>query len=424
MFFRMIRGTFTKQLGKMLLIAFTIALGASLATAMINVMMDVGNKVNAELKTYGANITVSPKGASILSDLYGVEEGTGDDEFLSEEALPKLKTIFWSYNIVDFTPYLKGRVTLDESDVMLVGTWFDHHMETPSGESLDTGMREMKTWWDIEGEWLTDDDDDECMVGIGAAQKYGIAAGDTITVNKGGSSAEYTVKAVFDTGSDEDDYIYTTLKAAQELFGRQGLISSIEVSALTTPDNELSKRAAQDPQSLSAADWETWYCTAYVSAICYQIEEAIPDCSAKAIRQVADSEGAILEKIQLLMILITALALIGSALGIMNLVAASVMERSQEIGLLKAVGAHDIQVIGLVLTEIMLTAVLGGVLGYIAGIGLAQIIGMTVFSSSIAITPVSMPLVAVLVLFVALIGSIPAIRMLVKMNPTEVLHSN
>ncbi|MBQ4256449.1 MAG: FtsX-like permease family protein, partial [Oscillospiraceae bacterium] len=159
-------------------------------------------------------------------------------------------------------------------------------------------------------------------------------------------------------------------------------------------------------------------------AICYQIEEAIPDCSAKAIRQVADSEGAILEKIQLLMILITALALIGSALGIMNLVAASVMERSQEIGLLKAVGAHDIQVIGLVLTEIMLTAVLGGVLGYIAGMGLAQIIGMTVFSSSIAITPVSMPLVAVLVLCVALIGSIPAIRMLVKMNPTEVLHSN
>ena len=69
MFLRMVRGAFTRQLGKMLMIALTIALGASLATAMLNVMLDVGDKINQELKTYGANITVVPKSSSVLNNL-------------------------------------------------------------------------------------------------------------------------------------------------------------------------------------------------------------------------------------------------------------------------------------------------------------------------------------------------------------------
>ena len=69
MFFRMIRGAFIRQRKKMLMIALTIALGASLATAMLGVMMDVGDKVNQELKTYGANITVVPKSASVVGSL-------------------------------------------------------------------------------------------------------------------------------------------------------------------------------------------------------------------------------------------------------------------------------------------------------------------------------------------------------------------
>ena len=67
----MIRGAFARQKMKMLMIALTIALGASLATAMLNVMMDVGDKVNQELKAYGANITVVPKSRSVLDDVYG-----------------------------------------------------------------------------------------------------------------------------------------------------------------------------------------------------------------------------------------------------------------------------------------------------------------------------------------------------------------
>ncbi|MDR0424832.1 MAG: ABC transporter permease, partial [Clostridiales Family XIII bacterium] len=75
MFFRLVNGALFRQKGKMLMVAFTIALGASLATAMLNVMLDVGDKVNRELKTYGANINVIPKEASLLGELYDVGDG-------------------------------------------------------------------------------------------------------------------------------------------------------------------------------------------------------------------------------------------------------------------------------------------------------------------------------------------------------------
>jgi putative ABC transport system permease protein len=392
---------------------------------MLNVMLDVGDKVNQELKTYGANINVMPRGASLLDDLYGVSEGSGvSDKYLHEDELGNIKTIFWAFNIVDFTPYLNARVRLASAgpELKLVGTWFDRHLELPTGEALDTGIRKLKSWWDVRGRWLTGDDTDAAMMGQRAAARFRVNLGDTITVEAGGRQKDFTVAGIFNAGGDEDEEIYVPLKAAQELTGRPGLVSRVEVSALTTPDNELSRRAAQDPKGLSIKEWETWYCTAYVSAICYQIDEVIPDAVSKPIRQVAESEGVVLEKTRLLMLLITILSLAGSALGISNLVTASVMERANEIGLLKAVGAHDGPISRLVLTEIVITGIAGGVGGYFAGLGFAQIIGQSVFNSSIEIKPMVIPLVAALVFLVTMAGSIPSIRLLLSLRPAEVLH--
>ncbi|MDR0376877.1 MAG: ABC transporter permease [Spirochaetaceae bacterium] len=432
----MVRGALFRQKGKMLMVAFTIALGASLATAMLNVMLDVGDKVNQELKTYGANINVLPRGASLLDDLYGVSEGSGvSDKYLNEAELGNIKTIFWAFNIVDFAPYLNVRARLVSApgggEVKLAGTWFNHHLELPTGESLDTGMRNLKSWWDVRGRWLSDNDAGAVMVGEAAAAKYGLDLGDTVdfqtavqtaAFQAGTEGREFTVAGIFSAGGDEDEDFYLPLASVQELAARPGLVSRVEVSALTTPDNELSRRAAQDPGTLSIKEWETWYCTAYVSAICYQIDEVITDAVSKPVRQVAESEGAILEKTQLLMLLITILSLAGSALGISNLVTASVMERAAEIGLLKAVGACEAPISALVLAEILITGILGGTAGYFAGLGFAQIIGQSVFGAAIDIKPMVIPLVAVLVFLVTMAGSVPSIRLLLSLRPAEVLH--
>ena len=421
MFWRMVFQSFRRQKGKMAMIAFTIALGASLATAMLNVMFGVGDKVNQELKTYGANIRVVPQTASLLNDIYGVDGGS--EKFLREDELGKIKTIFWAFNIVDYAPYLEAEVLLDGKKIGVTGTWFNHHLSLPTGEELDTGMISMKSWWHISGgPWLKDSDENSVMVGREIAEELNLNAGDSVFLKGSAAAKSFVVKSIFDGGGEEDSRIFMNLHDAQALVGKEGLINSIEVSALTSPDNELARKAAQNPESLTNAERETWYCTAYVSSICYQIQEVISNAVAKPVRQVAESEGAILGKTQLLMLLITVLSLIASALGISNLVTASVMERSKEIGLLKAIGAHDTPVAWLVLTEIIITAILGGLVGYFAGCAFAQIIGRTVFGSAIAVTPVVIPLVAILIFLVTMAGSIPSIRMILALEPAEVLH--
>jgi putative ABC transport system permease protein len=427
MFFRMINRTLVHQWKKMILIGFTIALGASLATAMLSVMLDVGDKVNQELKTYGANITVVPKEASVVNELYDLEDESSVGAYLNEAELGNIKTIFWAFNIVDYAPFISADASLDDgSSVTVVGSWFNHHMVLPTGEELDAGVSSLRTWWDIEsGDWIneqTAENANVAMVGVELAKRLGISVGDTVKVRGSVSTEELTVVGIYDAGGDEDYQIYTLVDTAQALDGLDGCIDSIEVSALTTPDNELAQKAAKDPSSLTVAQYETWYCTAYASSICYQIQEVITDSVASTVRQVAESEGAILEKTQLLMVLITILSMIGAALGICNLVTASVMERSNEIGLMKAVGAQNSAISGLVLTEVFITAIIGGVIGFGAGLGFAQIIGQSVFSSSITVRPIVIPLVAVLVVLITLLGSIPAIRMLLKLQPAEVLH--
>lgn len=428
MFFRMIKGAFGRQWKKMLMIAMTIALGASLATAMLNVMMDVGDKVNQELKTYGANIMVVPKSASVVSNLYEIEGGSAKGAYLLESELGNIKTIFWAFNIVDFTPFLDTAVTLESGEqATIVGTWFNHHLELPTGETLNTGLRNLRTWWDLrEGEWLDEQSaaqtEKVVMVGETLAKRENIHSGDIIRLSTPFGQEEVTVRGIFNSGDSAEEQIFAPMAMVQTLADKKGYLTSIEVSALTTPDNELAVKAAKDPSSLTIKQYELWYCTAYVSSICYQIQDVITDSVASPVRQVADSEGAILEKIQLLMVLITILGLAGSALGITNLVTASVMERSSEIGLLKAIGAKDGAISALFLTEIAVTGVIGAAAGYLIGFGFAQIIGQTVFGSPIEMKLFVIPLIGVLVLTVILAGSIPAIRMLLRLRPAEVLH--
>ena len=422
----MIGRTRVRQKGKMLMIAFTVVLGVSLSTAMMNVMLGVGDKVNRELKVYGANITVRHKEAALMSDLYGLNEGQGvTDKFLREEDVMKLKSIFWGFNIIGFAPMLNGRAELQGvGPVTVVGTWMRKHAELNTGETVDTGLRDLRSWWarDLKGDWIGEDDDDFVMVGSLLAGQNGIKPGDVLTLSSGGRTKRVTVKGVFTDGSNADTEVIGTLRMVQELMDLPGCVSTIEVSALTTPDNDLARKAAQNPKSLSPDEYETWYCTAYVSAICHQIQEVVRDGVARPVRQVAESEGTILNKTTLLMILITILSSIGSALAISNLITASVIERSQELGLMKALGAQNWQIALLVLTEVMMTSVLGGAVGYFVGIGFAQLIGQTVFGSTIEIARMVILIVAVILFFVALLGSVPAIRYLMALKPTEVLH--
>jgi putative ABC transport system permease protein len=432
MFWKMVLGALTRQKGKRLMIAFTVGLGVSLATAMLGVMFDVGDKVNQELKTYGANLTVIARGSSMAGDKYEFAEDTeGEGEelgpdlgnYIKEDELHKIKMIFWAYNIVDFAPYLETIVRVGDREVPLVGTWFNKHLVLPTGDEVDTGMLPLKSWWEIQGEPGDDGDALGVIVGKELAGELGLQPGSVIkAITKEAGEKEFRVRGIFSGGGEEDGKIFSPMPAAQEAAGLPGLVDMAEVSALTTPENDLARRAAKSPDSLSRMEWDTWYCTAYISSIAYQIEEIIPGVRVKPVMRVAESEGTILEKTQLMILLLTLLTLLCSALAISNLVTANIMERSVEIGLMKALGASNLSVSLLILSEMLVVAFLGGAVGYLAGLGLSQFIGLTVFGSAVEVKTVVIPLAALMVVFVTLLGSLPALRALLKLKPTEVLH--
>ena len=72
--------------------------------------------------------------------------------------------------------------------------------------------------------------------------------------------------------------------------------------------------------------------------------------------------------------------------------------------------------------EILVTALAGGVAGYFLGFGFAQLIGHSVFGSAIEMKAKVIPIVAALIALVTLAGSLPAIRMVLRLRPAEVLH--
>ncbi|MDR1911925.1 MAG: ABC transporter permease [Helicobacteraceae bacterium] len=420
MFFQMIKGAFSRQKGKFLTIALTVGLGVSVATAMLNAMFDVGDKVNQELRAYGANIVVRPRSLAILSDVYSDEKESEEfSGFISENDVLQVKTIFWANNIVDFAPFLPVDTTINGEKFRLVGTWFNKTMKLPTGDEVITGIINLKSWWHIDdGEWISDDSTKEVMLGSDAAKKLKLKTGDYVEIE----GEKYLVKGVFSAGGNEDGEIYIPLKTAQEISGNFDKVSYIDLSALTTPANDLARKAAKDPENLSVDEREVWYCTAYISSIVFQIEEALPNVRAKAVLQISESEGSILNKIQLLMLLLTVLALACSALGVSNLVTSYVMEKRVEFGLLKAIGALDMEIIFMVLTQVMIAAALGSLVGYFAGLQLASLIGHIVFSANIEPNILAVPILVFLVIITVVLGSVPAMKVLLSTRPAVTLH--
>ena len=423
---RLLYRSFTRQLRRRSLIALTVALCASICVAMLGIVLDVGDKLNAELTTYGSNIVVQPKADAVVSNLYETDRDAAPTAHLDESAIPKIKTIFWAYNIVDFAATLKGSVKASSSggevdDLSVTGTWFNKDLSLPTGETTVAGVTTMRSWWTMEGSWPADDAD-QAVVGSDLAGRLGLSEGDTVTLTTPTGSRPLTVTGVYTSGDSDDDTLYAPLAVIQELTGHTGQVDQVEVKALTTPENDLSRKAAQNPAILSSADWETWYCTAYASSIAYQIEEAIPGAVAKQVRQVAAVEGNVLEKTQTLMILMTALSLVAAVLAVASLTTASLVERTGEFALLKAIGASSASVNRLILAETAVLGLVGTAVGALVGSGLAQLIGRIVFGSSITMRPMVYVLVVALISLVLLVATASSMRSILKIQPATALH--
>jgi putative ABC transport system permease protein len=416
MFVRLVGESFRRQKRRKLLAGIAIALGVGVATAMIAVATDIGDKINRELRGYGANLIVTPQEDTLDVQIGGVNlKPPSDGTYLNEADLPKIKGMFWRNNILGFAPSLPVNVEVagDTEKVTLLGTYFSKPLHFGK-ETFVTGVRTTDPWWRVQGSW-PDDASGDVLLGRALAAKLGRGPGDQLEI----AGAARRVVGVLSTGSVEDDQIVAPLGLAQQILGRPGAVRRIAVSALTKPEDALARR---DPKSLSPAMYDRWYCSPYPQSIAYQLEEAIPHSHAEQIRQVAQTEGVVLSSITGLMLLITLAALLASALAVSAAMATTMFERSAEVGLMKALGASSFSIAAVFFAEATLLALIGGAAGFAGGAWLADRMGRSIFGSQIAIPPVLLPVVLGMAVIVTFAGSAVAIRRAVKLDPVHALR--
>jgi putative ABC transport system permease protein len=418
MFVRLVYESFRRQKRRKLLAGAAIALGVTVATAMIAVATDIGDKINRELRTIGANLLVTPEEDTLDVEIGGVNlKPPSDGAFLNEADLPKIKGTFWHNNITGFAPMLPVNVAVERDgkteDLTLLGTYFAKKISFGK-EEFTTGVRSTHPWWKVSGTW-PDDNSRDVLVGERLAAKLSVTAGDTIEV----SERHLRVSGILSTGGSEDDQIVGPIALAQEILGRPGAVRRVYVSAITKPEDAFARR---DPRSMSGAVYDRWYCSPYPQSIAFQLQEAIPHSHAEQIRQVAQNEGAVLTRIEGLIFLITLAALFASALAVSAAMAAAIFERRAEVGLMKALGAGRFGIASIFFAEATLLALVGGLVGFAAGGLLARQIGRSIFDSQITISPVLLPVILAIAVMVTFAGSAAAIRNAVRLDPVFALR--
>jgi putative ABC transport system permease protein len=418
MFVRLVYESFRRQKRRKLLAGAAIALGVTVATAMIAVATDIGDKINRELRSIGANLVVTPQEDSLDVEIGGVNlKPPTDGAFLNEADLPKIKGIFWHNNITGFAPMLPISVEGEESgkrlDVTLLGTYFAKRVSFGTDE-FTTGVRSTHSWWKVSGAW-PEDSSRNVLLGERLASRLGRKSGDEITL----AGRQLRVSGILSTGGTEDDEVIAPLALVQEILGRPGAVRRVDVSALTKPEDAFGRR---DPKSMSGAIYDRWYCTPYPQAIAFQLAEAIPHSHAEQIRQVSQNEGAVLTRIEGLIFLITLAALSASALAVSAAMATTIFERRAEVGLMKALGAGKLAVASIFFAEATLLALIGGLMGFVVGSQLAHQIGHSIFNSEISIPTVLLPVILAIAVIVTFAGSAAAIRRAVRLDPVFALR--
>lgn len=424
MLWRMLQQSWYRNIRKKLLAVMTIFLAAGLVSALLAVSIDIGDKMAREMKSYGANILIEPAGQAALPSLFGEKNNPlAGQDFLDEAELPNIKDIFWRNNIIGFAPLLSGEITVQGKNISILGTFFEQKVDVPDEENYQTGQKIISPYWKVTGQWPDETGaKSQALIGQQLAQQTGWKVGDNISVKGPKGVLEITITGILASGGDEEQQLVLPLAQAQILLGLKGKVQAIRVSALTVPENELSRKARVDLESLDAEEYDLWYCTAYVSSIAHQLEEAISGSAVRPIWQVAASEGIVIEKIQLLLAVVTLAALLASAMGIASLMTSNIMERTKEIGLMKALGARQWQIMILFYLEAAISGVIGGLLGCIAGWGLAKAIGLMLFGAPLSFAWVVVPSVLVLSVLIALLGTWFPARRIAHLYPVEVLY--
>jgi putative ABC transport system permease protein len=370
MFLRILWKLLGASRGRLALVLVALTSGAAVCSALLNVNLDAEHKLTQEFRALGANVVIAPPSG-------------GSDAALADAGVMNRIAGLAAPQIVAAAPYLYVAANSGTQPVILAGTWFDQ-------------AAKMNSWWKIDGSRIASRDSYlQCLVGSAAARHLGLAPGSPIELRSGDRTVSLKVAGIVTSGGAEDSQIFTDLGVAQDLAGLSGRVSLVQLSVSGTP--------------------------AEVDAVMTHLGSALPDLDVRPVRQIAAVEGSILGRIKGLIFWTIALILTLSMLGVLASMAALAMERSRDVGLMKAIGGSVSRIMRLFLAEAGALGIIGGTSGFLIGIVLARWMGGRVFGVAISPRLVVFPLTVALTVAVALIGALP-LRLLGSVRPAVILR--
>jgi len=144
-----------------------------------------------------------------------------------------------------------------------------------------------------------------------------------------------------------------------------------------------------------------------VESIADSLNKEIAGIRAVAVKQVAESEMGMLEKINKFMLALAGITLIVGLFAVINTMVSSVNERIKDIGIMRAVGASRNQIIKIFIYEAIIVGIIGGILGYVVGTLLAYAIGpLLLEGSAVTYVPQYFPIALALAILVAIMATI------------------
>ncbi len=327
--------------------SFLTVLGIVIAVMLVECIFALGSGVQSAaskmLSMFGSDmIVVMPgKETNPVSGLFG-------DQRFRERDITTLNTI----------PGVRFATPVD---ISAFNTEFNGEKETimvhaVKWREMRVVFEEMKGLKLVEGTWPINDTESKVILGFVAAHelfKRPVHVGDEIIF---GASKRIMVSGILDrTGAqDDDNSAYMSFDNFHMLTDRRGAITAM-VKIL--PEYNIEIIARQIRAELAK-------------------QEVVRDFTVLTSKKINQLVGNILGMIEFVLVVIALVSLLVGAVGITNTMYTSVLERTKQIGVLKAIGASSENILSLFLIEAGFIGLFGGIVGLISGILGAYLIGL------------------------------------------------
>ncbi|WP_135609754.1 FtsX-like permease family protein [Methanococcoides sp. AM1] len=376
-----------RRKNKLAIAVLGVIVATSAIVAVVTTFSAATESLYDESASFGANIIVRPQTDSIpliagSTSLGSISTG---ENYIAQSDIPRIYNIENNANLAVVAPRLYGIAELGKENVIVMGVDLEQE-------------KILKSWWNIKGEWLSDPEAMEVLLGQDIATPLGLTTGSIVVLEKNSIAMNLEIKGIIEsTGGEEDGYIIMPLSISQKLLDREGKVSSIEIRALCNdcPVSEMSR----------------------------QIEEILPGVEARAMSQIVQSEMAMIEHTRTSAMAVSLITLLVSTLTVASTMLASVNEKIREIGIMRAIGASDHQVIKMLFIEGALIGIIGGSIGFITGTLVSYSIAPLLSFAEPAPMWELLSLVSGMSVIVGLVASILPAKRALKIDPAEVLRS-